>query len=290
MVIYRLLFICFLFYCFPCQALIAGEKDNDSPERRIDSNSCHSSWAGVVSIQINSAVYSGVIIGKSWILTAAHVVESSLKAPENVHIYVPCQNIKLHVSKIIINHEYHRNSMQGIALFDVALLRLTSPLPNTIIRYPVNFQAISEGVIASFVGYGATGNACDSHLQPASTSIKHWGQNALDTVLVDERNIQQAYIYDFDGPNKSSNYLGGLTLGNQTETEVAPGDSGSPIFIKNTNNQWVVTGINTFRMSFPSEELNRAPPPPCFGSGGGGILLESVASWLLYLVPDLQVD
>ena len=144
----------------------------------------------------------------------------------------------------MINHEYHRNSMQGIALLDVALLRLTSPLPNTIIRYPVNFQAISEGVIASFVGYGATGNACDSHLQPASTSIKHWGQNALDTVLVDERNIQQAYIYDFDGPNKSSNYLGGLTLGNQTETEVAPGDSGSPIFIKNTNNQWVVTGIH----------------------------------------------
>ena len=152
MVIYRLLFICFLFYCFPCQALIAGEKDNDSPERRIDSNSCHSSWAGVVSIQINSAVYSGVIIGKSWVLTAAHVVESSLKAPENVHIYVPCQNIKLHVSKIIINHEYHRNSMQGIALFDVALLRLTSPLPNTIIRYPVNFQAISEALFPLRVG------------------------------------------------------------------------------------------------------------------------------------------
>ena len=64
----------------------------------------------------------------------------------------------------------------------------------------------------------------------------------------------------------------------------------NPKIIKKTDNRWVVTGINTFRMSFPSEELNRAPPPPCFGSGGGGILLASVASWLLYLVPDLQVD
>ena len=109
-------------------------------------------------------------------------------------------------------------------------------------------------------------------------------------MLVDESNSQQAYIYDFDGSNKSSNYLGGLTLGNQTETEVAPGDSGSPLFIKKSDNQWVVTGINTFRMSFPSDEINRAPAPPCFGSGGGGILLGSVASWLLSLVPDLQVD
>ncbi len=185
MFIYRLLLICFLFYCFPCQALIAGENDNDSPERRIDSNSCHSSWAGVVSIQINGAVYSGVIIGKSWILTAAHVVESSLKAPENVHIYIPCQNIKLRVSKVIVNHEYHRNSMQGIALSDVALLRLTSPLPNFITQYTVNFQPISEGIIASFIGYGASGNACNSHLQLASAHIKRWGQNALDRVLVD---------------------------------------------------------------------------------------------------------
>lgn len=287
-----LLLLCATLFTQPCHALISGQTNNikaDSPLRRIDANSCNSPWAGVVSIEMKNGIYSGVIIGQSWVLTAAHVAEGSIHNPQQVTIHIPCQNQISKVERIFIHPKYHHYDAQGIQLYDVGLLRLQKPLASSTTRYPVNFQTIHQNTVATLIGYGASGSENSQKLQPSSFDIKRWGQNALDTLLTDQENNQLAYIYDFDGPDKTTNYLGGLTLGNQRETEVAPGDSGSPIFIRTAGKQWVVAGINTFRMSFP-EAGNYKPPPPEFGSGGGGILLNCVASWMLHLIPDLQVN
>jgi hypothetical protein len=274
-------------------ALIAGENsgsDPDLPALRVDHNSCDSPWAGVVSIEINGGIYSGVTVGKQWILTAAHVVHGVQNTPNKINIHVPCNNIKGDTERVFIHPQYQLVTQQGIPLFDLALIRLSAPLPAAIPILPLNFQMMEQGTEAILIGYGASGNAGDKSLSPSSKTIKRRGENSLDTLLVDDKSRLLAYQYDFDGPNKSTNYLGGFTLGNQRETEVAPGDSGGPLFVMTTQNKPVLVGINTFRMSFSQNQFQHAPAPPDFGSGGGGIFLSSAADWLLRLVPDLSVD
>lgn len=288
-----LFFIMTITITTPCYALISGinnGQDADSPNQRIDSNKCNSPWAGVVSIEINNSTYSGVVIGKYWILTAAHAIQGGMKNPTEVTIHIPCKRQQFVGNRIFMHPQYPHQNMQGITLYDIGLIRLSKPLPDDIPHYWINFQIIRQGTIGTLIGYGASGYAGDKILQAASVRIKRKGENALDTILIDKNNQQLAYEYDFDGPDASTNYQGGLTLGNRRETEVAPGDSGGPVFIKTKHQKMVLVGINTFRMNFPMKVYPQPPTPPAFGSGGGGILLNSVASWLLHLVPDLHID
>jgi hypothetical protein len=90
---------------------------------------------------------------------------------------------------------------------------------------------------------------------------------------------------DFDGPTAATNVfnLGNPaaegTLGNDVETTIAPGDSGSPSFLSDFNTlapllgadgQPIVYGINTFSTS----------DSPAYGSVFGGTLVSRYASWI----------
>lgn len=274
-------------------ALIVGDNvgnNTDSPTLHIDQNSCDSPWVGAVSLEINQGIYSGVVIGKRWVLTAAHVAKGAQNTPQNIHIFVPCNETERRGERVFIHPQYQQTTMQSIPLYDLALIRISEPLPVTMPIPSVNFEMIEQSTEAILLGYGASGNAGDKQLLAASKRIKLKGKNSLDTILIDDQSRLLAYQYDFDGPDQSSNYLGGLTLGNRRETEVAPGDSGGPLFVMTNQNQPVLVGINTFRMSFSRGTFQQAPAPPDFGSGGGGVFLNGAADWLLRLVPDLTVN
>lgn len=277
-----------LFVHSPAFSLIAGLPP-DSPEKRIVKNVCQSPAADAVSIQINKGIYSGILIGKRWVLTAAHVAEGTKNKPASLLVNVSCLKQQLSAKQIIVHPEYHRQKAGNINLFDLALVELTKPVPATIQPSSINFSLITQGSDALFLGYGVSGNANSQTLIGSQPNILRQGQNQLDGLVTDEKKQQVAFLYDFDGPDSTTNVIGKETLGNDVETEVAPGDSGSPIFGKNIANQWSLIGISTFRMGF-NNPTKAMPQPPAFGSGGGGILLNSSALWLLKLVPDLKVD
>lgn len=268
-------------------ALISGLPP-DSPNQRIMNDICSYPAADTVSIQINQGIYSGVLIGKNWILTAAHVAESAKKKPDTLKINIPCTKKQITAKKIIIHPAYHHEKAGNINLYDLALVELQQPIRGSIKPIAANFSLIPQGMIALLMGYGASSSPESQNLIGSKSNILRSGKNNLDGFVTNQKQ-QVAFIYDFDGPDNTTNIIGEGTLGNEIETEVAPGDSGSPVFGQNIKNEWSLIGISTFKMGFdnPTKQM---PQPPAFGSGGGGILLNSSALWLLKLVPDLKID
>ena len=263
----------------PTQALMAGDPNGvpaDSPARRIDANTSQSPWAGVGSISVNGGAYSGVVIGPHQILTAAHVVAgasaSNIRFNLNINGDVS-QSIT--VKSIAINPGYGKQSFQGIALNDLAVIQLASDLPLSVPRYPLLMEALPVGTVISLVGYGASGNGLQGVTVGGQPNVKRVGKNALDVFVPPPKlfAMPQAYLFDFDGPNVV-NALGGLSLGNAVETTLASGDSGSPAFA-NLDGQWMVAGINTFQLS-----QAQRPAAPLFGSMGGGMFVPAYADWI----------
>jgi hypothetical protein len=166
---------------------------------------------------------------------------------------------------------------------DLAIITLSEDLPATIPIYDLFRTPLPLDSIITLVGYGTTGNGIEGHIAgTASPFVKRFGQNQVDDAsilasLVSE--IDEIFLYDFDGPDASTNVLSGLgsglTLGNQIETTVGPGDSGGPSFLQQ-GDEWLLVGVNTFGFALP----NLAKPdsellPGTFGTGGGGVLVST---------------
>lgn len=64
----------------PEAGAIVGGAAPDSPAARVDPNTTTSPWAGVGSVRVNGGVYSGALIGRRYVLTAAHVVAGAAPA------------------------------------------------------------------------------------------------------------------------------------------------------------------------------------------------------------------
>ena len=72
-----------------------------------------------------------------------------------------------------------------------------------------------------------------------------------------------------------------LTLGNDLETTLGPGDSGGPSFIFE-NGEWILVGVHTFGADGQKgEQIFQAP---LFGSIGGGILVDSYVPWIRSII------
>ncbi|NER79306.1 MAG: hypothetical protein F6K42_06920, partial [Leptolyngbya sp. SIO1D8] len=131
------------------------------------------------------------------------------------------------------------------------------------------------------VGYGTTGNGVARHFQGTShPTVKRVGQNRVDDAQFFAASVTETdeiFIFDFDGPDAATNTFSdlgsGLTLGNQIETTIGPGDSGGPSFITR-GDQLLLAGVNTFGFALP--DVN-APETEVvkgtFGTGGGGVLV-----------------
>jgi len=132
------------------------------------------------------------------------------------------------------------------------------------------------------VGYGRSGDGVSGYTTGASFTVKRHGENMVDAFYGqdDARKpaANEVFRFDFDGPDLSTNVMGGGTLGNEKETTLGGGDSGGPSFVlKDGANpalatSYLLAGVNTF---------TQGTTAPDFGSLGGGINVYSYRSWIL---------
>ncbi len=270
----------FQFLSGPSEAIMAGSPP-DSPLARVDANTTSSLWAGVGSVKVNGSPYSGVAIGRYYVLTAGHVVKGAaianvsfvLNYGANSSHTIPAAATFVHPNFISFGNPNVNN--------DIAIIQLASPIPEGVPIYLLNTTPIAPGTSLTFVGYGASGKGSAGITVGGTESVKRVGRNQADQFLVDDGGTgkNEVFYFDFDG-NGATNFMGGVGLGNTNETTLASGDSGSPSFVQR-NGQWFVAGINTFVATFPGGPTNAGT----FGTGGGGQLVDAYVDWITAIVP-----
>ena len=264
----------------PAHALMSGASP-DSPAARIDANTTTSPWAGVGSVSVGTGTYTATLIAPNYILTAAHVVAGAAPGAITFNLnYGGDLTQQIGAAQIFIHPGYSSFNSPNLN-DDLAIIRLANPVPAGVPIYGLQHDVLATGTTLTFVGYGASGTGATGATIPASPSVKRTGQNNADQFALDDEGSGKAEIYyfDFDGPsiagNSTSNLMGGSTLGNVVETTVGGGDSGSPVFIRSSDGNWRLAGVNTF--TFTSIAGQTAST---FGTGGGGMLIPAYANWI----------
>ena len=168
---------------------------------------------------------------------------------------------------------------------DLAIVTLSQPAPANVPIYEINRQAFTSAERIVVAGFGRSGTGVEGFTTNASFTTRRVGQNVASGFFLDDEGsgAREVFLFDFDGPNGSTNTLGdGLTLGNNLEVTIGGGDSGGPSFLHNdlnNNNQidqgeLTLFGVNTF-----SRSLNSAPSP-FFGSQAGGLVVSSYLDFI----------
>ena len=159
---------------------------------------------------------------------------------------------------------------------DLAIIELEQEVPAGVPVYSLNRTALAKSTTLYLVGYGASGNGNVGATVGGSATVKRIGRNNADYFRLDEKGsgLQEVYYWDFDGGG-ATNYLGGTTLGNTTESTVAGGDSGSAAFIANGPG-WALAGVNTFTATFTGGPTIAST----FGTAGGGQSLAGYTAWI----------
>jgi ABC-type phosphate transport system substrate-binding protein len=232
-------------------AIFAGSASGnppDSPEKRVDPNTTTSPYAGVGSV---GGYCTGVVIAPIYVLTAGHCSPGSGNSGALFFINTSTTNI---IAIPVIDAVSHPST-------DLAILKLSTPVPAEVPIYSLSRNPLQSGTTITLVGYGRSGYGDVGVTIDRSTTVKRVGQNVVDLVS------QDRFTFDFDGPDASSNTLGGSTLGNDIEAGLGVGDSGSPSFIA-TGNTLSIVGINTSAGIFT------------FGQQGSGVQIYNNLTWI----------
>jgi secreted trypsin-like serine protease len=253
------------------QAIMAGQAP-DSPAARVNPNS-DPTYSGVGSVIVNGAPLSGVVIASQFVLTAAHVVSGA-----------PANELQFALN---LGSTQWTSAVQSVAIYptysfpydDLAVLKLSQPVPGTVPIYQMYSGNQSPGLTITLVGYGQSGNGDAGPTVGASSTVKRLGTNVVDALqsTVDSSGrTSRFFLYDFDGPTGNGS-LGGATTGNSSETVVAVGDSGSPVFVH------VGNGVQLFGISNIVAAPTGGTVTYEFGTIGGGMVASDprFAAWLL---------
>lgn len=268
--------------------LYTGAATDDSPQLRVDPNTTTSPFAGVGSLERNASgrLWATAVPVTRWhLLTAGHAVDVDHNgipdvAPADLKFYLNSGGdlSSIHGITAIAMHPNFTGFNSPALNDDVAILTLSSPIPQNVPVYPLLKRPMRQGDVLTLVGYGLTGygNAGFIYI-PATLSTKRVGQNVADLAFLDEEGLiyPEVYVFDFDGPTSTTNSLGGLTLGDKIETTLGNGDSGGPAFVWE-GGVLQLAGINTFIARFTASVAE----PPKFGSAGGGIMIFPLGQWI----------
>jgi hypothetical protein len=265
----------------PAGAIVAGAPP-DSPAARVDANRAESPFAGVGSIRVLAAdgqgtagIYSGCLVARRWVLTAGHVVSGLPAARLRFNLNLTGDLSHVLAVRQVVRHPNFRALPGQRYADDLALLELAEPAPATAPVYVPATAALRAGTVLTLVGYGASGSGAGGETVPGQAQVRRVALNSADVLeIVPPMRVPQVYLFDFDGP-MGKGFLGGSTLGNALEGTLAGGDSGSPALLRDATGDWRLAGVGTFVFG-----LADGPPPPRFGSGGGGMLVAPYAGWI----------
>lgn len=248
----------------PAGAVMAGALP-DTPALRVDANTAASPWNATVSVLVNGAHYSGVVIAPRFVLTAAHVVGSAPAAQVQVRLNLDAPGTLIAAAAVT------RFPGHSFPYDDLAIVELVHDVPDAVSVPSILTQPPDAALTLTVLGHGGSGQGNDgSNWVNGSAAVKRRGNNALDVVLDhfgSDTRRSTFYLFDFDGPSGNGS-LGGPTLGNAVETTFAGGDSGGPAYAQ-IGGSWRLVGINTFIAAAPGSTTAGST----FGNLGGGMLL-----------------
>jgi len=323
------------------QPVIVSGAPPDSPANRVDPNVATSPFNGVVSINIRyidpatqrqlSFICSGALITSTDVVTAGHCVDTTGKG-NVIDITKPGNDVRvilnnqdpftaatdlITANKVTMNPNYRGFGNCGPSggssvVFgpdvclndDIAIVHLSTPVPDSVTRYGISVSAPSEGSTFTMVGYGTSGDGINGYTVNPSFFVKRDGQNIYDLSDTDDEtgnnpsSAKEVWYYDFDGEAFGYNrdayceFFGvcSAQLGNAIETHLGGGDSGGPSFISDGKGGYLLAANNTFGGNVCGWPDANGGPTPCrdgdFGDVGGGVLLYSYYSWIVNVVPE----
>ena len=238
-------------------------------------NSYDSPWSGVGSLSVNGSKFTATLIAPGYVLTAAHV--ASGQDPSKISFQVNAgSSYAVVASQDFVNPGYTGGTGANVIgdptkHADLAIIKLSTEVGSGLPYYKL-FSGDLQGKGMTFVSYAG------------SSSAKTTGENVVDVLFADVSGTQQTYLFDFDGPDLSTNRLGANiqrngTLGSTREASLVGGDSGSAAFVM-VGGQWQLAGVNTFEAKFSSGPTTSGS----FGTGGGGVILSSYSPWINSIV------
>lgn len=228
-------------------------------------------WAAVGSLEVAGQLFSATLIGRQHVLTAAHVVNGAnpslirFRAAGGAGFSSAAATV--HVNPFFTGNTANNAPGDPSVHADLAIVKLAQPAPASLPVVRV-FMGPVLGRVLSLVSHGS------------STTLLTTGENRADVVFADLLGRPATYLFDFDGPDLSSNRLGppvpaNGTLGAAREATLANGDSGSAAFVQ-FDGQWYLAGVNTFSIGFSVPTGD----PRLGGSGGGGVVVSAHMGWL----------
>jgi hypothetical protein len=197
---------------------------------------------------------SGTLIAPRWFITAAHVVTDRADGQTTVDSVASLQVViggdTVAVTRVVVHPGYWNaansgaNDVQARKGEDVALLQLARA-PRGVAPAHYGGSSGARGKVATYVGYGASGDAFTFLKQPLPSGTKRAGTNVIDSLgaVFDDRHLPAwNLVADFDSPGIAGTNHFGSDQPTDLEIQPAGGDSGGGVFLE-VDGGWSLIGV-----------------------------------------------